>query len=595
MKRWMISALVVGALVALGAVVRFVGLTQAPPYLWHDEAVNGLNMLRLLDGERPLYFITDEHPHEPLFAYLQWGWFSVLRAIGWSDLPDIFSLRTCAAMIGLLTLPLFYLLAQQLLPRRWAWLALLLFALLPWHVHFSRLGFRTIITPMLTCATGLMLHEWLRRGRPMTAAILGTTSALCFYTYLGAFVLPIVVIVAALASLLLKCAGTFAVAHPTPLQLPESDESIVHESQKIPLTEDEASASQRRIWLGVGIGLLVGGLAVFPLLRYLLFTEDAVWVRLQQARNVEEQFTLVGNFVKLVGFFAWTGDPQFRHGVVGRPLFPLYLLPVLLTGLFVWGRNLRGRAGLRIYLVLSLLGYFAGSLFSAEAPHKLRTLGAAPVVVLLLVDGLRWLVLQARHRKLPQPAITGAVVLLLGAYLMQEAVALKKQWYSDAEVFESFSGGFSEVAQWANGAPLPYDQKTPREDWVVRDPDIPFYVSWGVGEHSSFRYLTTLTPNTNYFLELEKALANPLQEADQVYLLVTALAQENLQILQQIGITGQYVASVVNPYHEGIWGSIYLFNTLPQGFSQQQQAWADRYIIDLGLDLAPLRSGGAPE
>ena len=48
-------SLVLGLLI-LAAALRFIRLDQLPPGLYHDEAYEGLDALRVLDGQTPIYF-----------------------------------------------------------------------------------------------------------------------------------------------------------------------------------------------------------------------------------------------------------------------------------------------------------------------------------------------------------------------------------------------------------------------------------------------------------------------------------------------------------------------------------------------------------
>jgi len=54
---------------ALAAALRFFALGEIPPGLYHDEAFNGLDALRVLAGHWPVYFAANRG-REPLFIYL---------------------------------------------------------------------------------------------------------------------------------------------------------------------------------------------------------------------------------------------------------------------------------------------------------------------------------------------------------------------------------------------------------------------------------------------------------------------------------------------------------------------------------------------
>lgn len=54
--------------VLLGAAMRFYRLGTIPPGLYHDEAFNGMDAMRVLEGERPIFFEAN-NGREPFFLY----------------------------------------------------------------------------------------------------------------------------------------------------------------------------------------------------------------------------------------------------------------------------------------------------------------------------------------------------------------------------------------------------------------------------------------------------------------------------------------------------------------------------------------------
>ncbi|MBI5565123.1 MAG: hypothetical protein HY870_09515, partial [Chloroflexi bacterium] len=65
LKEW---APVIG-LMLLAGVLRLYESGAWPPGLYHDEAYYGLDALRVIGGERPLYFAAN-NGREPFFIYL---------------------------------------------------------------------------------------------------------------------------------------------------------------------------------------------------------------------------------------------------------------------------------------------------------------------------------------------------------------------------------------------------------------------------------------------------------------------------------------------------------------------------------------------
>ena len=126
--------LVIILLLIIGAGLRLVRFGQVPPGLYHDEAQNGIDALRVIDGELPLYFEAN-NGREPMFVYL--AALSV-RLLGRSP----FAVRLPAFYSGFLTLAAIFNLSLALFDRRTARYALAVLAVTFWHIHLSRVAFR---------------------------------------------------------------------------------------------------------------------------------------------------------------------------------------------------------------------------------------------------------------------------------------------------------------------------------------------------------------------------------------------------------------------------------------------------------------------
>ena len=176
------------AICILGIVLRFYDLAQLPPGLWYDEALNGLNALGLIE-EQPLRlaFIYEGLPQEPFFMYLIAGFFLLFGASG-------LVIRIASAVIGSLTIPLLYYVVRESAGRRVALLSALCLALLRWHVHFSRVGFRTILVPLVTLACFLFFLRGLRTKKWSAFVLAGVFLGLGFYTYLSFYFVPLILL-----------------------------------------------------------------------------------------------------------------------------------------------------------------------------------------------------------------------------------------------------------------------------------------------------------------------------------------------------------------------------------------------------------------
>jgi 4-amino-4-deoxy-L-arabinose transferase-like glycosyltransferase len=137
-NRWVYFSLVI-VIFLLAVFLRTYRLDSVPPGLFHDEAVNGLDVLTILGGEHPLFFEAN-NGREPLFIYIQALSVALLG-------QTAVALRLVAAIFGLLTIVATFLTARAWFGDRVAIVAMAGISFAFWQVDLSRVGFRAISTP----------------------------------------------------------------------------------------------------------------------------------------------------------------------------------------------------------------------------------------------------------------------------------------------------------------------------------------------------------------------------------------------------------------------------------------------------------------
>ncbi|MGE5140441.1 MAG: glycosyltransferase family 39 protein, partial [Rudaea sp.] len=101
--------LLLGLVIIVAAALRFALLDSVPAGPFNDEAVNGLDALRVLrTGQVPIFFQAN-NGREPLFIYMQ----TVSVALFG---PSAWSLRAVSALAGTATIAALFLLARELFP-----------------------------------------------------------------------------------------------------------------------------------------------------------------------------------------------------------------------------------------------------------------------------------------------------------------------------------------------------------------------------------------------------------------------------------------------------------------------------------------------
>jgi len=337
------------ALTALAAALRLLLLADIPPGLYHDEAFNGLDALRVLEGEHAVYFAANRG-REPLFIYLV---AATIGALGRT--PG--ALRLAAAIYGTLTVPATYLMVRAWFSRRIAILSAAIIATTYWHVHLSRVGFRAVTLPLtiaLTVWASGRAFSSRRRGAWLLA---GSLYGLCFYTYVAAR-FTLVVVLAFTVYLLL-------------------------------------TGEKERLWPGAvyfAVGMLV---MLLPLGIYALNDWEAVTGRPGQVSVFNPLInggdlpgTLIHQLFSTLGMFFVRGDTIPRHNLPGRPVFDPLMAVAMVLGTGLTAARARSREKGAV-LTLTWVGLMLIPTWLAEdAPHFLRAVGVLPFLVVLPAVGL---------------------------------------------------------------------------------------------------------------------------------------------------------------------------------------------------------------
>ncbi len=336
--------------VGVAAVMRFWQLGQIPPGLYRDEAFNGLDALRVLDGELAIFF-TANNGREPAYIYLT---ALFMGALGRS----VTAVRLGAALVGVVTVLPVFLLAREWFGWRVGLFAAWLWAATLWPLHLSHIGLRIILLP--GC---LALFFWLgtlayRRQQKWLWLSAGLVYGLAFYTYLAVRFTP----------LLLLVVGVF----------------ILWQRGK------------ERLWPGVAwfaagtaVTLLPLGLFYATHLEMLLGRSGQVSIFNPAINHGDPWGMLLRQIGGALGLFIWRGDTIVRHNPAARPLFdPLMALPFLIGLVWCLRRWRQPAVAVTLLWVAVMLGV---TILAEDAPHFLRAAGILPAALFIPALGLYWL------------------------------------------------------------------------------------------------------------------------------------------------------------------------------------------------------------
>ena len=404
----------------IALILRFYHLGQIPSGLYRDEAFNGLDALKVLQGDHAFFFPAN-NGREPLYIYLS----AVAVALFGQT---AYAVRLTAAVVGTLTTIPVYLLGKSWFGWRVGVLAAWIWAITLWPVHLSRIGLRVImLAPFLTLTFWLGTMAYRRRKNSLWL-LSGLLYGLTFYTYLAARFTPLLLILLALTFLL--------------------------------------NGRWRYLWPGAAWFILGSLLSLLPFFFLVGQQPDLILGRSGQVSVFHSDVnggdlwgTLWQHIVAALGMFIWRGDSILRHNPAGRPVFDLLMVIPFMIGMIWCVRHWRLPAALTLLIWIPLM--LGPTLFSADAPHFLRAAGILPAIIYLPAIGLKQIWLWPRFSQTARSLLVGG--LLLGSLLL--TIRDYNAYGHDPEVANAFETVAADLAQQINGEAAEVNLFVDEEFW----------------------------------------------------------------------------------------------------------------------------------
>jgi hypothetical protein len=172
---------------ALGCFLRLFKFTVIPFGLNHDASLNGLVAIDLWQ-KLPQY--------TPYYT----GWVGETLYHYWLIINFIFfgisptTIKLASIIIGIITLPFFYILARNLQGKKAALFSLFFLAISGWHITMSKVGWLAILVPLFQSITFFFLYKALKQNKRWFWIGTGISLAITLNTYGAARIIPIIVI-----------------------------------------------------------------------------------------------------------------------------------------------------------------------------------------------------------------------------------------------------------------------------------------------------------------------------------------------------------------------------------------------------------------
>lgn len=377
-------------ILGLAFVFRFYKLGTIPLSLDWDEVSNGYNAYSILHTARneygnflPLANRSFDDYKPPLYMYLN------VPSVAIFGLNE-FAVRFPSALFGFLTVPLIYLLSNYLFKddkhrNKISLSAMFLFAISPWSIQFSRVGFEANVALFFTVLSIVFFLYSLKKHKLL---ILSSISAcLSIYSYhTQKLFIPLIFL--ALFMIFIKdlklfpkkiifCFFLVTFLLVAPLFLYGPKQALFSRYQTTSNQEKLAVSKKATVLIGEDNNTYLGK----------ILHNRKIITTLGMSQNYLANFDLNFLFTK--------GDDNGRHHIENMGMFYLFQLPLLLIGLYLL--ITKHDKATQVILSWLLLAPIASS-FATPSPHAIRSLPLIIPIEIMCAFGLT-IILDMKNKK----------------------------------------------------------------------------------------------------------------------------------------------------------------------------------------------------
>jgi hypothetical protein len=530
----------------LAAFLRLYRIEALPPGDGYDPAYYGVDALQILRGTYPIFLPTN-FGREVLFSYLVAG-----CVLLWG--PTTLAIHMASAIVGILTVPVVYFLAEEFFVeasapvRFWGSAAAsLMVALSYWHLNWSRYGVRAILVPLFAALTCYYLWRGLRRQARQDFIACGVTLGFSLYTYQAARLLPVLVVLGF---------GYYFIYQRT---------------------------LSRRDVVNFSLVVIVSLVIFAPLGYYFLTHPGSFSERVQQALVIQPSYdastrlkALAQQGLNVLLLFGFRGDRAPYSTIPGRPALNPFFAVLWFVGIITSLTSIvkpRSRAFFKGAFVLTwwAIMLIPASL-AAKAPAAKRAIGSLPAVALLVALGGHSLVrclqsLSVNASPYIRKGVNLFCVMLLMMGFVYSAFTTYRDyfvtWAADPDLFTHFEVGISMM-----GA---YIRQLAPDERIYVSPDLP--------EHPGIRFHSNLREDVRGYNGRVCLVMPEVTPTDTTYLIAPSKDKRGLSQLQLHFPQGRIVPDPSGALH---YGAPYFYAYRVPAHSAAHISPTHRLIIEWG-------------
>ncbi|MBL7156518.1 MAG: glycosyltransferase family 39 protein [Candidatus Pacebacteria bacterium] len=419
-------------IILLASFFRLWKLDSIPPGIYPDEAINANQAL----SEPAKIFYPENNGREGLYINLVSLSFKIFN-------PSIWSFKIISVSAGILTILGIYLLTKELFQyaenssRHIALFSSLFLATSFWHINFSRIAFRAILVPLLSCFGFYFLFKGFRKKSPIHLIVSGILFGLGLHTYI-AFRMIVLVLAVIFVFWLIEYYKNKDLKNFFLLSFYYSTSII---------------------------------LAFFPIMMYFI-KNPADFIGRTQGVSIfnQESPILAGikSFVIHLASFNFIGDGNLRHNISDSPVlfWPVGILFLIglafcIKKIISWFKSKDYPSLVTYSFLLSwfLVMLLPGVLTYEGIPHSLRIIGAIPPVFIFAGLGASIIYqfikkkISFEKKSLNHYLILLSAFLLLFSFIFSQYARYFEIWAKNPETQGAFSKGLVDIGEYLNSLP----------------------------------------------------------------------------------------------------------------------------------------------